>query len=77
MPALALSLLLIAVGAVLAFAVEATVSGLDIEAVGVILMTVGAVGMIVSLLFWTSFAPYNSHRHTEVVRHDVRDRDVA
>jgi hypothetical protein len=52
-----LSLFLIAVGAILAWAVSGTVTGLDIQAVGVILMLVGAVGLVLSLLFWASFAP--------------------
>ena len=76
MPALGLSLLLVALGAILAFAVDATVSGLDIQAVGLILMIVGAVGVIASMLFWTSFAPYGSQR-SDVVRRDVVRRDVV
>jgi hypothetical protein len=40
---------LIAVGAVLAFAVNATVSGVDIVTIGVILMIVGAIGLFVDL----------------------------
>jgi hypothetical protein len=44
------SLFLIAVGAILKFAVTATVSGIDIATVGVILMVVGAVGLVLSLL---------------------------
>jgi hypothetical protein len=58
MPALSLSLLLIAVGAILAFAVEWTLSGIDLATVGLILMIVGAFGAVMSMLFWTSFAPY-------------------
>lgn len=54
------SLLLIAVGAILAFAVEYTVSGVDIYVVGGILMGVGALGLLMSLLFWSSFSPYGS-----------------
>jgi hypothetical protein len=44
------SLFLIAVGAVLAFAVTGEVSGLDIEIVGWILLGVGAFGLSISLL---------------------------
>ena len=44
----------IAVGAILAFAVSETVSGIDIQTVGVILMIVGALGVIVDLII---FAP--------------------
>ncbi len=49
------SLILIAAGAILTWAVNATVSGLDINAVGVILMVVGIVGLVLSLVYWTSW----------------------
>ena len=45
------SIFLIAVGAILKFAVTATVSGISIATVGTILMIVGVVGLLVSL-FW-------------------------
>ena len=60
------SLFLIAVGAILAFAVTATVSGVAIPTVGWILMVVGGVGLLLSLLFWSSFSPYGSGRRTVV-----------
>ena len=46
---LGLSLLAIAVGAILRFAVNASVSGISIGTVGVILMVVGAVGLALGL----------------------------
>jgi hypothetical protein len=49
-----LGILFIAVGAILTFAVEAEVSGVDIAAVGVILMIVGAIGIVLDLVI---FAP--------------------
>jgi hypothetical protein len=49
------SLVLIAAGAVLTWAVNATVSGLNIHTVGVILMVVGIVGLLLSLMFWSSW----------------------
>ena len=52
------SLLLIAAGAVLAFAVNYTVSGIDIQTIGAILMVVGIIGLVFSLLFMASFAPF-------------------
>ncbi len=45
------SLLLIAVGAILRFAVTATTSSVNIHTVGLILIIVGAVGLLISL-FW-------------------------
>lgn len=64
MPALGFSLFLVAVGAILAFAVQISVQGINIATVGIILMVVGAIGMVLSLLFWTSFAPFAS-RHVD------------
>lgn len=52
------SLFLVAVGAILAWAVTAEVAGIDITIVGVILLIVGLVGLALSLLFWSSFAPF-------------------
>ena len=45
------SIFLIALGAILKFAVTAEVSGIELATVGVILMVVGIVGLIISLLF--------------------------
>ena len=56
------SLILIAAGAILTWAVNATVSGLDINTVGVILMVVGVVGLVLSLLFWTSWGAVGGTR---------------
>lgn len=66
------SVFLIAVGAILAFAVEATAEGVDLDTVGVILMIVGAIGLLASMLFWSSATPWSRGRD-EVV---VRDREV-
>jgi len=57
------SLILIAIGAVLTFALNFTVtSGVNIHAIGVILMVVGIIGLIFSLLFMASFAPFGGDR---------------
>ena len=53
---LGVSLFLIAIGAILAFAVDYTASGVDINAVGWILLAVGAVGALISLMFWSTWA---------------------
>jgi hypothetical protein len=50
------SILLIAVGAVLKYAVTATVSGINIQTVGLILMIAGIVGLIISLLYMALWA---------------------
>ena len=48
------SLLLIAVGAILKYAVTTSVAGIDLDTAGVILMVVGAVGLLLSLFFWSA-----------------------
>jgi hypothetical protein len=57
------SILLIALGAILKFAVHFDVAGVSIETIGVILMVAGIIGLIVSLV-WMSTA---SRRHGAVV----------
>jgi hypothetical protein len=47
------SLFLLAAGAILKYAVEDSVSGINLQTVGVILMIVGVVGLILSLLYMT------------------------
>jgi Domain of unknown function (DUF6458) len=49
------SILLIALGAILAFAVSAEVSGIDVQTVGWILLAVGLVGLVLSMIFWSSW----------------------
>jgi hypothetical protein len=50
------SIFLIAVGAVLAFAVHATNGAVNIHTVGWILMGVGVAGALLSMIFWSSWA---------------------
>ena len=53
---LGVGIFLVAVGAILAFAVHATSSAVNIHTVGWILMAVGAIGILLSLIFWSSWA---------------------
>jgi hypothetical protein len=53
---LGVGIFLIAVGAILTFAVNATSSSVNVDAVGWILMGVGLVSILLSLLFWQSWA---------------------
>ena len=55
---LGVSLFLIAAGAILTWAVNATVSGLELNTIGVILMIVGIVGLVLSLIFWSSWGGF-------------------
>ena len=62
------SLFLIAVGAILTWAVNAEVSGLELQTIGIILMVVGAVGGLISLIFWSSWGGFGGYRRDTVVR---------
>ena len=64
------SLFLIAVGAILYFAVNADISGLEISTVGLILMVIGIVGLVISLFFLSS-----ARRSAPGDRTVVRDRE--
>jgi hypothetical protein len=75
-PALGFSLFLVAIGAILKFAVTATATGINIQTVGVILMLVGLVGMALSMLFWTSWAPLGTGRRRTTIRTVEDDADV-
>ena len=52
---IAVSILLIAVGAVLTWGVTAEAEGLDVNAIGVILLIVGILGLVISMIFWSSW----------------------
>ena len=67
------SLLLIAVGAILRYAVTATVSGINLHVVGLVLIVVGVVGLLLSLLWFGAWA---SRRGPMPVEREVRDRNV-
>jgi hypothetical protein len=49
------SLFLIAGGAILIWGVNAEVAGLDVDAIGAILMVIGVIGLILSMIFWSSW----------------------
>jgi len=51
--AIGTSLFLTAVGAILRYAVDATVAGLDIQTAGLILMVIGVVGLVIGLFLLT------------------------
>jgi Domain of unknown function (DUF6458) len=53
---LGVGVFLIAVGAILTFAVNGTSGAVDINAVGWILMAVGLLSILLSLIFWQSWA---------------------
>jgi hypothetical protein len=69
------SLFLIAVGAILAYAVDVSAKGVDLHAVGVILMVVGALGALLSIAFWGSWGGFG--RRDVVVARGVSRRRVV
>jgi hypothetical protein len=52
------SIFLIAAGAILKFAVTWQTDNIDLQAVGVILMVVGGIGLALSLIFWSSWGGF-------------------
>ena len=71
------SIFLLALGAILAFAVDFEASGLDINTVGVILMVVGAIGLATSFLFWDRMGFGSSASRRTVTRDYVDDGVVV
>ena len=67
------SLFLIAVGLILWLAVNVNAPGLDIDMVGVILVIVGTIGMLLSLIFWSSWGGVGGYRRETTVRDDRYD----
>jgi hypothetical protein len=64
---LPVSLILIAVGAVLAWAVNVDTNGFNVNTTGWILLVVGIVGVLLSMIFWSSWAGpgyWSSRRRT-------------
>lgn len=74
---ISVSIVLIAIGAILTWAVSATVSGVDLVTVGVILMVVGALGLIISLIFWSSWGGFGGRRTIVEERAPARRRTVV
>ena len=65
------SLFLIALGAICYWALEFDIAGIDIEAVGIILMIIGGIGLVLSMFLWSSFAPRNRRDTVVTERRDV------
>jgi hypothetical protein len=73
------SLFLIAIGAILAWAVEIETPGFNLNTIGIILLVVGIIGAIMSMIFWSSWGGWGGNRRETIVRdRDVfRERDVV
>ena len=66
-----------AVGAILRYAVTAPTNqhGFDIHTGGVILMIVGGIGLALSMLFWSSFAPFGRRDQSISRREEITTTD--
>ncbi len=62
------SVFLIAIGAILAFAVTVNAEGFNLNTIGWILMIVGVIGAILSFAFWTRRP--TGHHHEHVIERD-------
>jgi hypothetical protein len=73
---ISLSIVLIAVGAILAWAVNTEVSGIDVQVAGIILLVVGVIGLITSMIFWSSWGGFGNReaaaggQNTTIVERD-------
>jgi len=71
------SIFLIAVGAILAFAVDAQTDGANLDTIGVILMVVGVIGLLATMLIFGDNGPWR--RRDTYARGDrevVREREI-
>jgi hypothetical protein len=65
------SLILIAAGAILTWAIHVSSgSAVNLHLIGVILLVVGAIGAVLSLIFWSSWGGVGGARREETVVHD-------
>ena len=69
---IATSLILVAVGAILVWAVNYELAGVNLDAIGWILLVVGIVGALLSLIFWSSWGGFGSRSRDEEVVVDRR-----
>jgi hypothetical protein len=70
------SVFLFAVGAILRFAVTVTTQGFNLHTIGLILMVVGAVGVVLSMMFWSSWGGPGGYRRQTTVDGGRRRRVV-
>ena len=75
------SLLLVAAGAILIWGVTGEASGIDVDAIGVILIVVGIIGFVLSLIFWERWGgargPVGAARRTTYVDDGARTVPAA
>ncbi|MDQ1358104.1 MAG: hypothetical protein QOJ52_3482 [Acidimicrobiaceae bacterium] len=70
------SIFLLAVGAILRYAVTVTTQGVNLHTVGDILMVIGVIGILLSLVFWGSWGGFGGARRRDpLYRRTVVERD--
>jgi hypothetical protein len=74
---LGVSIVLIAVGAILRWAVTASTSGVNLHVIGLILMVVGILGLVLSLIFWASIGRWTPASRSTAVRERRYDDDYT
>ena len=73
---LVVSLVLIAAGAIMRFAVTTQASGWNVHTAGMVLMVVGAIGAVLSIAYWASWGGFGRSRRVDDVHTVVREREV-
>ncbi|MGN6799539.1 MAG: DUF6458 family protein [Gaiellaceae bacterium] len=62
------SLILIAAGAIITFAIHvSTSSAFNLHTIGIILLVVGIIGAVMSMIFWSSWGGFGGSRDTTVI----------
>jgi hypothetical protein len=56
----AMSIVMIAVGAILRFAVSVTTTGFNLHSIGLILMILGALSLLLSIMFWSTWGGFHA-----------------
>ena len=73
---LVVSLVLIAAGAIMRFAVTTQASGWNVHTAGMVLMVVGAIGAVLSIAYWASWGGVGRSRRVDDTHTVVREREV-
>jgi len=71
----ALSIVMIAAGAIMRFAVSITTTGFNLHTIGLILIILGIISLLISIMFWSSWGGFNAganggYRRQRRVTHD-------
>ena len=69
-------LILIAAGAILAWAVDVSTTGVNLNAIGYILLVVGIIGVLLSMIFWSSWAGPGYFTRERRPRRRVIEEDI-